>query len=101
MKLMSNPFLPKQVKSTAFSWVVRQFDIKKARLLYTAFIMSNLRYCPLGWMFCGKAANREITESTNLHYVHSTTIMKARLKSLYKEQTVHTKNLHKLKTEVI
>ena len=55
-------------KVTAFSRVARLLDYKKARLLYNAFILSSLNYCPLIWMFCGKAANREIAKSTNVPY---------------------------------
>ena len=32
----------------------------KCKLLYNSFVMSNFRYCPLIWMFCGKTANKEI-----------------------------------------
>ena len=35
-------------------------DLMKEKLLYNAFAMSNLNYCPLMWIFCGKTANNEI-----------------------------------------
>ena len=90
-------------KVTAFSRVAKLLDFKKARLLNNAFILSSLSYCPLIWMFCGKTSNREINR-----------IHKRALRILFNdyeasfeeplqrnnEQKVHTKNLHKLMTEV-
>ena len=35
-------------------------DQPKCILLYNSFVMSNCRYSPLIWMFCGKTANKEI-----------------------------------------
>ena len=90
-------------KVTAFSRVAKLLDFKKARLLYNAFIMSSLSYCPLIWMFCGKTANKEINR------IHKRALRilfndyEASFEELLQrnnEQTVHTKNLHKLMTEV-
>ena len=90
-------------KVTAFSRVAKLLDFKKARLLYNAFILSSLSYCPLIWMFCGKTSNREINR------IHKRALRilfndyEASFEELLQrnnEQTVHTKNLHKLMTEV-
>ncbi len=32
--------------------------------MYNSFIMANLKYCPLIWMFCGKDANDKINKRT-------------------------------------
>ena len=49
-------------KVIAFSRVARLLDFNKVRILYNAFILSSLNYCPLIWMFCGKTANREVSK---------------------------------------
>ena len=90
-------------KVAAFSRVARLLDFKKARLLYNAFILSSLSYCPLIWMFCGKAANGKISR------IHKRALRilfndyEASFEELLQrnnEQTVHIKNLHKLIAEV-
>ena len=47
-------------KVSAFARVAKYIDIQKAKLLYQSFIASTFKYCPLIWMFCGKAANDNI-----------------------------------------
>ena len=47
-------------KVSAFARVAKYLDIQKAKLLYQSFIASTFKYCPLIWMFCGKAANDNI-----------------------------------------
>ena len=103
--VMSNPSLCAKTsrKVTSFSRVAKLLDFKKARLLYNAFILSSLSYCPLIWMFCGKTSNREI----NRIHKHALRILfndyEASFEELLQrnnEQTVHTKNLRKLMTEV-
>ena len=90
-------------KVTAFSRVAKLLDFMKARLLYNAFILSSLSYFPLIWTFCGKTSNREINR------IHKRALRilfndyEASFEELLQrndEQTVHTKNLHKLMTEV-
>ena len=36
------------------------FDKPKCKLPYNSFIISNFKYSPLMWMFCGKTANNDI-----------------------------------------
>ena len=45
---------------SALSKVAKIVDQPKCKLLYNSFVMSNFRYSPLIWMFCGKTANKEI-----------------------------------------
>ena len=45
---------------SAFSRVASYLQQSQKRLLYNSFAMSNFKYCPLIWMFCGKSANNKI-----------------------------------------
>ena len=88
---------------SALFWAAKAIDPPNCKLLYNSFFMSNFRYCPLIWMFCGRTANKEINR------VH-----KRALRILLKdfdasfdellirneEKTVHVKNLQKLMIEV-
>ena len=88
---------------SALSRAAKVIDPPKCKLLYNSFVMSNFRYCPLIWMFCGRTANNEINR------VH-----KRALRILLKdydasfdellirndEKTVHVQNLQKLMIEV-
>ena len=47
-------------KVSEFARVAKYIDILKANLLYHSFIASTIKYCPLIWMFCGKAGNDNI-----------------------------------------
>ena len=47
-------------KVSAFARATKYIDIQIAKLLYQSFIASMLKYCPLIWMFCEKAANDNI-----------------------------------------
>ena len=90
-------------KVTAFSRVAKLLDFRKARLLYNAFIVSSLSYCPLIWMFCGKTSNREINRIHKRALRILLNDYEASFEELLRrnnEQTVHTKNLQKLMTEV-
>ena len=90
-------------KVTVFSRVARLLDFKKARLLYNAFIMSSLSYCPFNWMFCGKTANKEINRIHKRALRILFSAYEASFEELLQrnnEQTVNTKNLQKLMNEV-
>ena len=88
---------------SALSRAAKVLDPPKCKLLYNSFIMSNFRYCPLIWMFCGKIANKEINR------VHKRAL-RILLKDYYssfdellernKEKTVYVQNLQKLMIEV-
>ena len=59
--------------------------------------------CPLIWMFCGKTSNREINRIHKRALRILFNFYEASFEELLQrnnEQTVHTKNLHKLMTEV-
>ena len=49
-------------KVKAFSRIAGYLQKHKAYVLYKTFIRSNLNYCPLIWMFCGKVANNRINQ---------------------------------------
>ena len=46
--------------TSALSRVAKIVDQPNYKLLYNSFVMSNLRYSPLIWMFCGKKCYKEI-----------------------------------------
>ena len=46
--------------SQALSGYTAPLDTPKCKLLCNSFVISNFRYSPLIWMFCGKTANNEI-----------------------------------------
>ena len=46
---------------SALSRVAKINDKPKCKLLYNSFLISNFRYSPLIWIFCGKTANNEIS----------------------------------------
>ena len=48
---------------SAFSMVASYLQQSQKRLLYNSFVMSNFKYCPLIWMFCGQGANNKIKKS--------------------------------------
>ncbi len=90
-------------KVRAFSRVARNLDSQKASLLYNSFIMTNFNYCPLIWMFSGKAANHEVNR------VHKRALRVLlndfdssfeELLSRNEETTIHVRNLQKLMLEV-
>ena len=45
---------------SALSRVDTIIDKPKCKLLYNSFFISNFRYSPLNWVFCGKTANNEL-----------------------------------------
>ena len=89
-------------KVTAFYRVARLLDYNKARLLYNAFILSSLNYCPLIWMFCWKTANREINKINKRAPRMLVNAYEASFEELLQrnnEKTTHLKSLHKLMTK--
>ena len=50
-------FLKANRNVNALSMAAKVIDPPKCKLLYHSFFMSNFRYCPLIWMFCGRTAN--------------------------------------------
>ena len=70
--------------------------------MYT-FFMSNLRYCPLIWMFCERTANKEINRVHKralriLLKDHDDSFDELLIRN--EEKTVHVQNLQKLMIEV-
>ena len=48
---------------SALSRVAKIIDPPKSKLLYNSFVISNFRYSPIIWMFCGKTTNKEINRA--------------------------------------
>ena len=90
-------------KVSAFARVTKYIDIQKAKLLYQAFIASTFKYCPLIWMFCGKAATDNIDRVHKwalriLLDDHVSTFEALLAKN--GETNIHTQNLRMLRIEV-
>ena len=50
-------------KISAFSRTSKYLHEKQSLILYNSFITSQFNYCSLIWMFCRKAANKELNRS--------------------------------------
>ena len=50
-------------KISVFSRILKYLSEKQSLILYNSFITSQFNNCPLIWMFCGKAANKELNRS--------------------------------------
>ena len=90
-------------KVTAFSRVAELLDLKKAWLLYYAFILSKPKLLSLIWMLYGKTAKMEINrvDKRALHILFNDyEALFEEFLQRNNEQTVHMKNLHKLINEV-
>ena len=90
-------------KISALSIIAKINDPPKCKLLYNSFLMSNFRYSPLIWMFCGKTANKEINRAHKralrlLLKYYDTPIDVLLVKN--KEKTIHVQNLQMLMIEV-
>ena len=88
---------------SAFSRVARYLQQPQKRLLYNSFVMSNFKYCPLIWMFCGKGANNKINKIHKralsvLFDNHNAPFADLLVRS--NEKTVHVQNLQRLMIEI-
>ena len=88
---------------SAFSRVSSNLNEKQSFLLYNSFKMSQFNYCPLIWMFCGKAANNDLNHTHKrvlqiLFNDYTSTFNE--LLHRGNECTIHQKNLQKLMLEV-
>ena len=52
-------------KTKAFLRIRKFVNVEQAQGLAEAYISSNVRYCPLTWMFCGKKSDNFIVKT---HY---------------------------------
>ena len=89
---------------SALSRAAKVIDPPKCKLLYNSFVMSNFRYCPLIWMFCGRTANKEINRVHKRALRISLKDFDASFDDLLirnEEKTVHVQNLQKLMIECI
>ena len=88
---------------SAFSRVASYLQKSQKRLLYNSFVMSNFKYRPLIWMFCGKGANNKINK---IHKRALRVLLDdydasfADLLVRGNEKTVHVQNLQKLMVEI-
>ena len=88
---------------SALSRVAKIVGQSKCKLLYNSFVMSNFRYSPLIWMFCGKTANKEI----NRVHKRALSILLRDYDASFdellvknEEKTIHVQNLQMLMIEV-
>ena len=90
-------------KVRAFARVAKYIDIQKAKLLYQSFIASMFKYCPLIWMFCGKAANDTIDSVHKRAFRILLDDHESTFKALLAkngETNIHTQNLRMLMIEI-
>ena len=87
-------------KVTAFARLNAYFSATK---ICDTIILSNFNYCPLAWLFCNNAANDEINRGDKRYllvlyqdYEYSSQLLLSRGNS----QTIHVKNLQKLRAEI-
>lgn len=90
-------------RTKALLRIRRYITLKKALLLYNAYIVSSFFYCPLIWMFCSKSSHNLINKTHRralcaLHYRFDIDLEE--LLQLNGGVTVHTKHLRILLTEV-
>ena len=81
----------------------KYLDFTKTVNLYTAYILSHFKYCPIIWMFCSKASNSLIdkTHKRALRVVHQN--FNLSLEELFVNWNVvsiHIQNLRALMTEI-
>ena len=81
----------------------KYLDFTKTVTLYTAYILSHFKYCPIIWMFCSKASNSLIdkTHKRALRVVHQN--FNLSLEELFVNWNVvgiHIQNLRALMTEI-
>ena len=87
----------------ALSRVAKIIDKPKCKMLYNSFVISNYRYSPLIWMFCGKTANNEINR---VHKRALRIVLRDYDRSFdellveIEEKTIHVRNLQMLMIEV-
>ena len=91
------------LKLCALSRIRLFLNREKAKALLTSIVMSNFSYGPLIWMFCSKAANKEIYRTNKRalrvlyeDYDSSFELLLEKDRSI----TVHQKNLQNLMTEI-
>ena len=88
---------------STLSRVAKIIDKPECKLLYNSFVISNLRYSPLIWMFCGKTANNEINR---VHKRALRIVLRDYDRSFdellveIEEKTIHVRNLQMLMIEV-
>ena len=90
-------------KVRAFTRIAPNLEYEKSTILYNSFILSNFKYCPLIWMFCGKTSNDDI----NRLHKRALRVLLDDYESTFEELlhkrgecTKHTRNLQRLMLEV-
>ena len=76
---------------------------KQSLILYNSFITAQFNYCPLIWMFCGRAADKELSHSHRRALRIPRNDYSSPFEELLRksnECTIHIKNLKKLMLEV-
>ena len=88
-----------------FFWsrIIPYLDKKQINLLYNSFFKVQLSYCPLIWTFCSRRSNNLINklQERALRVVHNDYDSSCNeLLEIANENTIHTKNIHILMTEI-
>ena len=91
------------LRTKALLRIRRYLTLPKASLLFNAYVFSNFLYCPLIWMFCRKSSD-SIIKKTHRRALSALLFRfdldLPELLELHGSQTVHTKHLQILMTEV-
>ena len=83
-------------KTKAFLGMRKFLNLEQAQVLAEACILSNFRYCPLIWMFCGKMSDNVIvkTHYRTIRAIYDTqTRSYEELPHLSGKKKIHTQNL--------
>jgi len=79
-----------------FSRIAPNLEYEKDAMLYNSFVLSNLKYCPLIWMFSGKPSKNDI----NRIHKHALRVLlddyESTFQELLQKRSEHTTNLQTL-----
>ena len=89
-------------KMKGLGMIRNRLNLSQAKILYNSFILSQLNYCCLVWMFCSKALQNEINQIQKraLIVYNEPNLNLEKLVELDKSTTIHIKNILTLLTEV-
>ena len=89
-----------EIKSERFLELLQTLNTEK--MLYNSFVLSNLNYCPMIWMFSGKSSSNEINRIHKRPLRVLVDVDGSSFEELQQERgehTIHTRNLRTLLLE--
>ena len=90
-------------RTNAFRRIRNYISLKKAKIIYNAFIYSTFNYCHLIWMFCSKTLNNLVNKThkkaLRLVYQKADATLNELLE-IDNSKSIHVKNLHSLMCEI-